>query len=252
MSWSTPPPLGAPRIWGEGHARAPQPIEAYGLPAPVAAQLTGLALDPGRPLLAVDADEVLLSMVAPLTRFAETQGFRLALTEYRLDGALTRAKDGAAASRDELRALLGGFFETEAHHQPVVPGAAAALAELAASGVQVMVLTNAPETAKDRRKALLAGYGIDYPLVANSGGKGRALRYLWDHLAGPVAFIDDSDGQLASAAERAPGVIRAHFIADPALRQMTRPAADADLWAESWAALGTQLGAVLQTARSGD
>ena len=83
--------------------------------------------------------------------------------------------------------------------------------------MQVVILTNVPFHARACRIANLAGHGIDYPLVANAGPKGPALRWL-DARAGRTAFVDDSPSQLASAARDAPEVARIHFVGDEMLR----------------------------------
>ena len=53
-------------------------------------QIEAAGLAPGRPLLAVDADEVLVHFAPHLARWLEGLGWRLALTEYRLDGAIRK------------------------------------------------------------------------------------------------------------------------------------------------------------------
>lgn len=214
---------------GGAERRGPQPIKRYGLHADVLPQLLALEIDRARPLLAVDADEVLVHFARHLQRYVAGRGYRLDLSEYKLDGAFTRAADGAVLSKVEGWGLISDFFEEETGRQEIVEGAAETLAALVAEdGAQVVVLTNVPQAARAARIANLAGHGLDYPLIANVGGKGRALRYLWDHSAAPMAFIDDSPLQLGSAETRAPGVARVHFVADPELRRIagTAPAAD--------------------------
>ena len=201
------------------------------LPDIVAGQLAGLALDPDRPLLAVDVDEVIVGLAGHLGEYATERGFALRLTGYRLDGALWRA-DGSEASRDEFRDLFRGFFETQTRHQKVYPGAAKALRALSAR-MQVVILTNVPFHARGDRVANLAGNGIDYPLVANAGPKGPVLRWL-DARAGRTAFVDDSPSQLASAARDAPEVARIHFVGDETLRGYLPSVEAAQHMARDW------------------
>lgn len=228
---------GAPpliELMGEGETRrAPQPLAAYGLPGAVVEQLEALSLEPDAPLLAVDADEVLLDFAAHFGRWMEGEGWRMSLTGYRLQGAIRRIADGREAERAEVGAMIERFFASEAGRQEGVPGAAEALAGLSRDA-RVVVLTNVPLAQADTRRRRLAELGVDYPLVANSGGKGRALRWLWDRTAAPVAFVDDADGQLGSARTYAPGVFRLHFIAGEALRQVAGAAEHADARAETW------------------
>lgn len=204
------------------------------LPDGVAEQLAALDLDPARPLLAVDVDEVIVGLAGHLGEYAAENGFALRLTEYKLNGALWRA-DGSEASGEEFRTLFRGFFETQTRHQRVYPGAAEALRTLSARA-QVVIVTNVPFHAREDRIANLAGHGIDYPLIANTGPKGPALRWL-DDRAGRMAFIDDSPSQLSSAAADAPDVTRIHFVGDDMLRGHLADVAAAQHKARDWADL---------------
>lgn len=236
-------------LTGGAERRAPQPMRRYGLHDAVAPQLLALQLDPDRPVLAVDADEVLVHFARHLQRFMAAKGFLLDLSAYRLDGAVTRASDGLEATAQEFRALFNGFFREEVGRQELVAGAAETLRALAEDpevSAQVLVLTNVPQAQRAARIANLAAQGVDYPLVANVGGKGRALRFLWDHTRGPVVFIDDSAHQLSSAETRAPGVRRVHFVADPDLRRVAGSVAAADYRMTDWESDRLLLKRVLQ------
>lgn len=221
------------RLRGGAIARTPQPGRGQPPPPEVRAQLEELTFDPSRPVVAVDADEVILLFADHLARYAESQGVRLRLTSYRLDGAFTRISDGATLTNSEGWAVIDAFFASEARRQELVAGAAAGLAGLAEMAT-VLVLTNVPAQAKRAREANLRDHGLDYPVIANSGGKGRALNWIWERTRRPVAFIDDSDKQLGSAARHAPGTHRVHFVGDPALRRFAEPSAHAAAHPESW------------------
>jgi len=134
-------------------------------------QLESLTLDPNRPLLVVDVDEVLVGLAAHLGEFAETKGFSLKLTGYKLDGALRRG-DGSEASAEEFRTLFTAFFETQTRHQRVYPDAAAVLNSIKLRA-KIVVLTNVPPYAEADRIENLRGHGIDFPLVVNHGGVHR-------------------------------------------------------------------------------
>lgn len=195
-------------------------------------QLQALRLDPVRPLFVVDVDEVLVGLAGHLGEFAAEHGFTLKLTGYKLDGALKRA-DGSTASPDEFRTLFTTFFETQTRHQRVYPHAARVLDSLSAT-TQVLILTNVPTYAHAARIDNLRGHGIDYPLVVNQGGKGGPLAWLAERTDGPMAFIDDSPTQIASAAQHAPHVTRLHFVGDDHLRSLLDPLDDAHFAPETW------------------
>ncbi len=205
-----------------------------GLHEAVAEQLATLDLDAGKPLLAVDVDEVIVGLAGHLGEFARETGFELRLTGYKLDGALWRA-DGTEADREEFNALFRGFFETQTLHQRVYAGATDALRSLSTQA-QIVILTNVPFYAREDRVENLAGHGIDYPMIANAGPKGPALRWLGER-AGRMAFIDDSPSQLASAERDAPEVTRIHFVGDDMLRGYLTEVGAAQHRAEDWASL---------------
>ena len=98
----------------------------------------------------------------------------------------------------------------------------------------MIVLTNAPDSVRADRIANLADHGMNYPVVMNEGGKGRALRWIAQRAAAPVAFVDDSVAQHASAAKHAPAVMRFHMVAPEILRPVMAKAPGARR-VESWA-----------------
>ncbi|MBY8975428.1 hypothetical protein KHP62_06405 [Rhodobacteraceae bacterium NNCM2] len=173
-------------------------------------QLQALPLQKGRPLVAVDADEVLVLLAAHLKRFLAANGIDLRLTEYRLVGTMFPDGDEYPLPFDESLGWIDRFFEDEVLRQEALPGAADALRSLSADA-QVMVLTNVPQHGREKRVRNLASLGMEYPLVENSGGKGLALAWMAERVAAPIAFIDDSPNQIESAKTVIPEVTTIHF-----------------------------------------
>lgn len=196
-------------------------------------QMDAIPLAEGRPLLAVDADEVMVVFAEHLGRYMESVGWRLDLTDYRLDGAITEIATGRAAAREEGWALIEGFFRAETRRQQAVAGAPEGLAEIAAH-MQVVVLTNAPRFAREDRIANLAGLGMEYPVIVNEGGKGRVLNALAERVRAPAVFIDDAPNQLESAARHAPDVRRLHFVGSDYVRRVATKAEAGHHHPESW------------------
>lgn len=195
-------------------------------------QLEALEIDRHRPLLVVDVDEVLVGLAGHLGEFVAARGYALRLTGYQLDGALKRS-DGSTASDEEFRTLFTEFFETETLHQRVYPNAASVLRDVS-QNVQVIVLTNVPPYAETDRIENLRKHGIEYPLVVNHGGKGRALAWLTERTSHPIMFIDDSPTQIASVAKHAPSVKRVHYVGDDHLRSLLDPIPDTDYKPTTW------------------
>ena len=208
-------------------------IEA-GLDPEVLAQLRALPIVPGRPLLAVDADEVLVYLAEHLARYLPTIGFRMRLTQYQLEGSIFPADCEIPVPFDDCLRLIDRFFDDETLNQVALPGAVEALARLSAQA-QVVVLTNVPRHARDLRRRNLAALGMDYPMVENAGGKGRALAWMAARAGAPAAFVDDSLKQHESAARRAPEVTRVHFVGAGHLRRILPESPAAHHRVEGWA-----------------
>ncbi len=186
----------------------------------------------GRPLIAVDADEVLVHFASHFAEYCQERGNSFALTEYSLDSAL-RGPDGEALTREQILPLIWGFIDEQTRWQRAIQGAAAGLASLA-SDFQIVVLTNAPFKVRDQRIENLREHGMRFPVVMNEGGKGRALQWLQDQADAPVAFVDDSPKQIASAAKHAPDVARFHLVGCEMLKPIVAKSDDATHHPHDW------------------
>ena len=202
--------------------------EPFGIAAALA------RLERGRPLVIVDADEVLLRFVAGFDEFLRRQGLFLDLASYRLHGNVKRLDDRTQLLDVEVTALLEEFRRELDWLEPV-EGARESLATIGESA-SIVVLTNITPKQAVSRARNLARCGLDLPLLANSGLKGPAVKHLANHAAAPTWFIDDIPQQLASAAEHAPDVIRIHLVGDARLKPLLPPSPYANLYAEDWAA----------------
>ncbi|MDT8344237.1 MAG: hypothetical protein RQ752_07365 [Thermohalobaculum sp.] len=208
------------------------------------ADLNALRLRPGRPLVALDCDEVLVEFSAHLVRWMAPLGYEMRLAAYRLEGSIFRAGDPHPLPFDDCLELIDRFFAEQAHAQAALPGAVAAARALGAEA-QVIVLTNVPRHARAGRMVNLARLGIDCPMVVNSGGKGRALAWLQAQVGATMAFVDDSVHQVASAAKHAPGVGRVYFTGSPFIRDVMPASAEAHYTTPDWDAALAAIRAVL-------
>lgn len=223
-------------------------IEAE-IPPRVLDQLRALPLVRGRPLLAVDADEVLVPLASHLSRFVAAHGIEMRLERYQLEGTMFPNGSDHPLAFDETLGWIDRFFRDEVLNQTAMPGAADALAALA-EVAQIMVLTNVPAHGREGRVANLASLGMGYPLVENAGGKGRALAWLSAKVAAPVVFIDDSPGQIDSAARRAPDVLRIHFAGAEGVAHLIPDCAAAQHRVADWPTCRALIDAHLTTHRT--
>lgn len=196
-----------------------------------------------KPVLIVDADEVLLRFVEHLEGFFETEGFELRLTSFQLTGNIFDSASGIAASPDRVKDLIAGFFDQKVDSVPPVAGAVDAL-EALSDRYQIAVLTNVPHHCRDRREQSLHEHGFTYPVISNAGPKGPAVKMLEEKTHHHTVFVDDLPPQLASVASHAPDVHLVHFIADPRLARLIGKAPDAHVRIDEWPTLQEHLAAL--------
>lgn len=189
-----------------------------------------------RPLVICDCDEVLLHFVGPFGDYlAAEHDLTLHLDSFALSGNIRRA-DGTTIEPMGFMPLLNGFFDTHMTTQPPAPGAAAALAALAAD-CDVVILTNVDDRHNGIRTDTLARHGMPYRVVCNSGPKGGPVRALTEEYgAKTAAFVDDLPPHHSSVKRAAPQVFCLHMVADPRLRPLIPAAPDADARIDDWAA----------------
>lgn len=202
----------------------------------VADQIAALRLEQGRPILAVDADEVLFYFMRGFERFLAGQALFFDWRSYALHGNIRRQTDREALPADAIQPLLNDFFAASTALLDPVTGAADALASLA-SKAQIVVLSNLPVAFKAAREQALAIHGMPYPLIANSGPKGPAMLALMARAGKPAVFIDDIPHHHASVAKVAPETLRLHYVADPRLGALLGAAADCHCRFDDWPAM---------------
>lgn len=217
--------------------RAP---ENFSAPEDFSAQI-----DPSRPLLLLDADEVLLRFVEHLEAYLPTRGFELRLTSFQLGGNIFDLSTDQRVEGPVVKELLAGFFDDCTHDVPLVDGAREALENLKAH-YDIAVLSNVPERCRDARMTNLRSHGLDIPVIANRGEKGPAAARLASATRKTVAFVDDLPPQHASVAAHAPAVHRVHFIADPRLAPMLEKAEHAHVRIDDWPTLERHLITLLE------
>ncbi len=196
-------------------------------------QLQGLRLAPELPLIVTDADEVLVEFISGLERYLEANDYWLDLKSFAITGNVRRKDNSAPLNRDQVQELLGAFFASDTEILDPVEGAAAALRALHPRS-QILVLSNVPLPQAQARRNWLHRHGMNYPLIANSGSKADAMRYLVDNTTAPVFFLDDLPPHIEAVAAAAPGVHLLHFIANARLSSLIGPAKQCHLRTSSW------------------
>ncbi|MHA7773173.1 hypothetical protein [Roseibium sp. M-1] len=180
----------------------------------VLAQISALPVS-SRPLIICDVDEVVLHMISHLEEYLHARELMFLKYEYRMTGNIAGKADRQLLSSDDVRRHLLSFFDEISHSQDMVPGATEALNALAVDW-DIVFLTNLPGGHnKPVREQLLAGLGLPFPVLTNTGPKGGAVAALAAGRPVPVVFIDDSPTNHASVHASLPSAIQIQFIADP-------------------------------------
>jgi hypothetical protein len=205
-------------------------------PTLTAPRLVDLGLDPARPLVIVDVDEVLGLFVKGFGAFLLTQGLELRLERFALFQNVYRPGAPDPVSWEEAKASYDRFFESRCADLEATPDAVPALARLKRKA-EILILSNAPAEAEAARVRWLRKNGLDYPLVINRGPKGPMTAGLVAQIRARSAFIDDLIPHLDSVAEHAPQTRTFQHVADPRLRPLA-PRSERHVRIDDWRELG--------------
>ncbi len=195
-------------------------------------QIETLELDPDRPLVISDADEVLLQFMRQFEVYLDRNDMWIDLSSFRLQGNI-KYKGSDEAVDMTNRNIIDDFFAAETLNFSPVDGAAEALTALSKEA-QVIILTNLPLAQKKERQINLSKHGMDYPVIVGSGLKGQAVKSLGDKINAPLFFLDDIPHNINSVAEYVPMSGRIHMIADPRLSKLIGAAEGASARIDQW------------------
>ena len=195
-------------------------------------QIETLELDPDRPLVISDADEVLLQFMRQFEIYLDRNDMWIDLSSFRLQGNI-KYKGSDEAVDMTNRNIIDDFFAAETLNFSPVEGAAEALNVLSKEA-QIIILTNLPLAKKSERQINMSKHGMDYPVIVGSGLKGPAVISLCEKINEPFFFLDDIPHNINSVAEYVPTSGRIHMIADPRLSKLIGAAEGASARIDQW------------------
>lgn len=187
----------------------------------------------GRPLVICDVDEVIVHFTRDFETYIGRHGLWLETSSFALNGNIKKRENGAAADIGLVNQLIDDFFAERTRHMEPIDGAIEALIHIGETA-DVVLLTNLPHTAGSHRRENLAGHGLNFPVVTNSGPKGPAIRDLFSRTRKPTVFIDDSPSFIASAYDYAPDVHLVHFLHDERFARHIEPLEYVSLRTGTW------------------
>ncbi len=196
-------------------------------------QVSLIDLDPEKPLILVDADEVIVHFALPLRDYLLQFGLVLNFHSYKIFDNIIEKDSGNVLPREKALPYIGKFFDDCLFNQPAVEGAVDALNSLSKTS-QIIIVTNVPFHAKDDRQKAMVKLGMDYPVLANEGLKGPIINHLSKNHKAPVVFLDDISHNIHSVSKYAPHVHCIHFIAEAILRPLQEKAKGAHARIDKW------------------
>jgi hypothetical protein len=176
-----------------------------------------LRIDPDRPLLVVDVDEVLGLFMRGFEVFLGGHGLEMRIERFALFQSIFRPGEASHLDLQEGRRLFEAFFQADPQKMEVAAGAAEGLAGIARHA-SVVILTNAPADCRQARARWLIDNGLPYPLVMGAGPKGKPVAAMAARTRRATAFVDDLLPNLDSVEKEAPAVFRFQSVADERLR----------------------------------
>lgn len=198
-------------------------------------RLISLDIDPDKPLVICDADEVLIEFARPLEAFLADHALKIDFRNFALIGNIRRVADDSVVDAKEVGILIDDFLSHIVDRPNAVPDCVGAIDHLR-QNARILVLTNIPHHLRQRREKALATIGLDLPVLSNSGEKGPMVAEIVRAHQAPVVFLDDMPDHHSSVAKYARHVHRIHFVADRRLAKLIAPAKDChirtDLWTE--------------------
>ena len=142
-----------------------------------------------KPLIVCDADEVIFDFMYSFEKYLHTKNLYFNWTSYALEGNIL--------NKSQITDTINNFFMHETESMSLVKGAVNSL-QILSEQHNIIILSNIPFKFYEKRKVALKKCGINFPFFANTGPKGKAVKYLSDIHKGKIWFIDDSPYQIKS------------------------------------------------------
>jgi FMN phosphatase YigB (HAD superfamily) len=201
------------------------------------AQLAGLELKAGLPLVISDVDDVVVHFLKAFEEYLHRHDLWLDAASLALTGNIKRKSNALPITVEEVEHLIDRFFIDMTLHMEPIDQAVDMLNEIG-NHANVVLLTNAPHGVADDRRNNLLRHGLPFPVITNSGPKGPAIRHLTSLTQQPAVFIDDSPSFLRSAFEWAPEIKLVHFMQDLRFRRYIKEMDFVHLHTSSWQEAG--------------
>jgi hypothetical protein len=194
-----------------------------------------LKLDPERPVVICDVDDVVVEYSKAFESYITERGYEIDAERFAVTGNIRSRDTGALVERAGIKRLRRGFFHDRLSQLVAIPFATEWLTKLSLLA-SVVMLSNIPEEFAEQRKEHLHAQGIPFPMVTNSGAKGPAAAAIAGQR--PAVFIDNQASLIVSVHEHVPHAHLVHFVHDGNAHWLQSPLPFVALATARWDELG--------------
>ena len=173
-----------------------------------------------KPLIVCDADEVIFDFMYSFENYLHAKNLYFNWKSYALEGNILNDKN-EALNKSQISDTINSFFMNKTESMNLVEGAVNSL-QILSEQHNIIILSNIPFKFYEKRKVALKKYGINFPFFANTGPKGKAVKYLSDIHKGKIWFIDDSPYQIKSVKLEEKNVNTILFIGNSKLEALIK------------------------------
>ena len=185
-----------------------------------------------RPLIICDADEVIFDFMNSFEKYLNSKSLYFNWKSYALEGNILNDKNDAL-NKDQITNIINNFFLSETESMSLVKGAFNSL-NILSREYNILILSNIPFRFYEQRKKALKKYKINFPFFANTGPKGKAVKYLSDIHKGEIWFIDDSPYQIKSVKLEEKNIKTILFVGNSKLEALIKNKRLSDHFSNKW------------------
>ena len=198
-------------------------------------QISKINIDYSRPLLISDADEVIVNMVSCFEEFISKENLYYDMSSYALFGNIKNKDDNLASDNKKVIDFLNKFYDLHTMDITFVKDALIYLKKIERElDVQIIILSNLPLKNRKEREISFKNNGLNYPVIANSGPKGPAIKEITKELIKNVFFIDDISINLLSAHQTVNNIKTIHYVSDDRIAKLAQTPEEVNLRADNW------------------
>ena len=201
----------------------------------VLSQIKKINIDYSKPLLISDADEVIVNMISCFEEFISKKDLYYDLSSYALFGNIKKKIDQSPVDNKKVINLLDEFYDNHTMDITFVNDALIYLKKIENNlNLQIIILSNLPLRNREEREKSFNNNGLNYPVIANFGPKGPAIKEITQEFEKDIFFIDDISTNLLSARESVNNIKTIHYVSDSRISKLAQTPEGINIRANNW------------------